>query len=879
MREIDFPSPLSKPTHHYQEEYTYALHEYPRSLPQMSQMSMHSVVSDNTLFHFTQSVPQDAQPISSQVIASPPITIPEDGNHNCPQYISPSTLTLSPTFRSDLQEPLYTSSELSMTTLEASVIAMQAMHHSPDQLFYDSPLSVDMSPLLETNQDELHMIYSVSPDEHLLSLIVPHEGPVRMDVEQSRLPMQSQAQSLVDFYPVQEPLLSVQSDHPNRLVNSNISSMQSEQQTIQLQMDSRQIQQQMPHRLHHSLHHHSNHTNQNHQNHQNHHHHHHTHPHPHQNYQHQLHDQIFNEKHIQDQHHHRQHQHQQQQQNMFNTIIFGQQSSDQILSPRSTPESTVVSQAQRQTMSQQITTAHHHQQQQQRQQKNSKATLVSRQGSPLVTATGGGNSKVKIEDRQTDRKPLDAVIAGVTQHQHQHQHHQQQHQEQQQSPVSQLVSPMSHSMTVLGVDEGGQLESSCSHILHSPLSSSGLGTPLLQHAQLDHPLSPPMFCQQQALTDVSIIQHSEDNNYNTQQNMKRGLPADADAVHEGVRNKVRRKAAKTSPQRSPATNKGHGPDSGNKSQHGRSSAAATHDPLHKDKASASNTAIATTTTTTNNNNNNTATATHNNNTITPLNTTPTDTNPAAIDSVPHSTFFNDNSKRQNLDTCSIKESTLSAQLHFVDSSNMNQPNKKQLVTPLLAQPHMMTCGNVISKEFDGMSREQLIARLINLEAEKRAGSFHSTSSTSEACGYKKESLVDTVYSSCSSPSSPPPPGVPAPSSHPYSNSIHGHTEEIEEKEEEQAAGAAATLSNQHRSEKSTSPREMAETEEEIKREGSNSENISEDLYKCQWTDCGQVFSVMQEFISHISDTHVGSGKVHKIYIYIVYKIYTPHTHT
>ena len=50
-------------------------------------------------------------------------------------------------------------------------------------------------------------------------------------------------------------------------------------------------------------------------------------------------------------------------------------------------------------------------------------------------------------------------------------------------------------------------------------------------------------------------------------------------------------------------------------------------------------------------------------------------------------------------------------------------------------------------------------------------------------------------------------------------------------------------------------------DEEEEEETGETANETDLQLQCKWKDCGDSFSSLQKLISHINDTHVGSGKV------------------
>lgn len=150
--------------------------------------------------------------------------------------------------------------------------------------------------------------------------------------------------------------------------------------------------------------------------------------------------------------------------------------------------------------------------------------------------------------------------------------------------------------------------------------------------------------------------------------------------------------------------------------------------------------------------------------------------------------------------------------------------------------------DVSPREFEGMSREQLIARLMVLEQEKRAGGGVTTTNrgeqsqvaTSEAA-VEIKSETSTNVDDDEGPSTPP--------------DTH----------------RSAADNNAERSSESNSKHEDGgEEDEEEEDEDGDSEQpdqVQSKPMQCLWKDCGQMLENMQKLISHISDNHVGSGKV------------------
>jgi hypothetical protein len=173
--------------------------------------------------------------------------------------------------------------------------------------------------------------------------------------------------------------------------------------------------------------------------------------------------------------------------------------------------------------------------------------------------------------------------------------------------------------------------------------------------------------------------------------------------------------------------------------------------------------------------------------------------------------------------------------------------------------------NVSAKEFDGMSRDQLIARLVALEKEKRTSQRSSPSSSSN-------------------PGLPSPPSAPA-SASTTATDIPNHQDTDQEDDEDQEDDdddddddeeeddddtlsskdqAGTTTKQQSSSSPSQQPKDtdtiMAGSDDQQAASTDPSNSVEDRPASCGWLHCGQQFDNLQLLIAHISESHVGSGK-------------------
>ena len=149
-----------------------------------------------------------------------------------------------------------------------------------------------------------------------------------------------------------------------------------------------------------------------------------------------------------------------------------------------------------------------------------------------------------------------------------------------------------------------------------------------------------------------------------------------------------------------------------------------------------------------------------------------------------------------------------------------------------------TSCDVSPKEFEGMSREQLIARLMVLEQEKRAGGVtnqQGAATSSDIAVEIKSETSTNVDDDEEGPSTPP-----------------------------DTQRSAADNNAERSSESNSKHEDGGDEDEEDEDEDGDSEQpdqVQSKPMQCLWKDCGQMLENMQKLISHISDNHVGSGKV------------------
>ncbi|KAI9021680.1 hypothetical protein CLU79DRAFT_752783 [Phycomyces nitens] len=163
-----------------------------------------------------------------------------------------------------------------------------------------------------------------------------------------------------------------------------------------------------------------------------------------------------------------------------------------------------------------------------------------------------------------------------------------------------------------------------------------------------------------------------------------------------------------------------------------------------------------------------------------------------------------------------------------------------------------TSENSAAKEFDSMSREELIARLIELEREKkRTDSTNTNSPDVEILGDNPDARRGSAVNV-----------TPAASIIQVAGSTH-HDSKSETTMEDEDEEPGTPLDSQNKDEeKSEDADELDEDEDEEDAEvdmleGTEPEKLE---FQCLWRDCGETFEELQKLITHINDNHVGSGK-------------------
>jgi hypothetical protein len=190
-------------------------------------------------------------------------------------------------------------------------------------------------------------------------------------------------------------------------------------------------------------------------------------------------------------------------------------------------------------------------------------------------------------------------------------------------------------------------------------------------------------------------------------------------------------------------------------------------------------------------------------------------------------------------------------------TSLSQMNIESQSTASLSR-NVAQAAHVSVKEFEHMSREQLIARLVQLEQEKRGNSPGSNSAHSAT--------------------------TPIPSSLQQSTTA----EAVQDGSRSGPAEAAATDTSTNPDEDDDGPNtptdnhastDKAKAESESKNDDGDDELEDEDededadedaskeeqKMQCRWTNCGLVCENLESLISHIGEAHVGSGKVSSIF--------------
>ncbi|KAL0072865.1 hypothetical protein F4703DRAFT_1954014 [Phycomyces blakesleeanus] len=162
------------------------------------------------------------------------------------------------------------------------------------------------------------------------------------------------------------------------------------------------------------------------------------------------------------------------------------------------------------------------------------------------------------------------------------------------------------------------------------------------------------------------------------------------------------------------------------------------------------------------------------------------------------------------------------------------------------------------KEFDSMSREELIARLIELEREKkRTDSINGNSPDVEPLGDNPDTRSGTAATAAAAAVVTPATSIIQVTT--VSTQQDSKSETTMEDEDDEPG---TPLDSQNRDEdKSEDADELDEDEDEDTEVDMLEETEPEKLeFQCLWRDCGETFEELQKLITHINDNHVGSGK-------------------
>lgn len=165
-------------------------------------------------------------------------------------------------------------------------------------------------------------------------------------------------------------------------------------------------------------------------------------------------------------------------------------------------------------------------------------------------------------------------------------------------------------------------------------------------------------------------------------------------------------------------------------------------------------------------------------------------------------------QRQSLGTLTLPPRPTPAELGLQTEDNISIPPKAQ-------------AEDAAPSSYDNMSREQLIARLVKLENEKRA-----QENPDGAASVKEQTEV--TKNECP-------------------------IEPVEEEKPE------CQEQSKQKQEAEGEPEEIEKDPEEEPK--AKNEEAKEEMTRCLWKNCGRSFNTLQELIEHIQDTHVGSGKV------------------
>ncbi|KAG0180461.1 hypothetical protein DFQ29_000660 [Apophysomyces sp. BC1021] len=153
---------------------------------------------------------------------------------------------------------------------------------------------------------------------------------------------------------------------------------------------------------------------------------------------------------------------------------------------------------------------------------------------------------------------------------------------------------------------------------------------------------------------------------------------------------------------------------------------------------------------------------------------------------------------------------------------------------------------VSAAEYESMSKEELIARLVVLEQEKRTGSQQTSpteAGVAESSSRQAEIAQEVMAEmrSEASTNADEEEGPSTPSDAQESRGIGSVAPETEEKVEEVDEGEE-------------------EDDDELESEHQEENEEPKEQVQCRWRDCGEKFDELKNLISHISEAHVGSGK-------------------
>jgi hypothetical protein len=186
-------------------------------------------------------------------------------------------------------------------------------------------------------------------------------------------------------------------------------------------------------------------------------------------------------------------------------------------------------------------------------------------------------------------------------------------------------------------------------------------------------------------------------------------------------------------------------------------------------------------------------------------------------------------------------------------TSLSQMNIESQSTASLSR-NVAQAAHVSVKEFEHMSREQLIARLVQLEQEKRGNSPGSNSAHSATTpipsSLQQSTTAETLQDS--SRSGPAEAAATDTSTNP---------DEDDDGPSTPTDNNASTDKTKAENESKNDDGEEEDVDEDEDEDADDDAPKEEQKMQCRWTNCGLVCETLESLISHIGEAHVGSGKV------------------